>query len=463
MNVAQTVGKGIAWTSLGTVLNKVLVLTNVFIILAHLSVYEYGLTELVLSVLSLGAAFLLPGLTSTIMADMGVERGKGELGKMKSLFHRYMLLNAILAGATFLVLFFGSSAVAHLTGNESIGHFLRIISFALLLSPLRTMAILLATVHARFADLAAYSVMEEAAKSGFLILFFFVLARGPDGLLFSHVLSQLAVVLLFLPRTLSGYRYFAQAHAQEGSRNFWTLLGTHRKWSIASSYAGTLTQNLQLWIIRLMLGTEAVGLYAFASGIMNNVASLTPFTAIFTSLGPKYASERDKFIRLIRASAKAQLWTAFILLLVAFLSIPVLIWAFPKYLQAVPLAMVLLLVLVPTATTAVFTPAFTILKSQSQFFRSMLAKLALTAVIMPLSIAATGLIGIGIGSFLINIFSGIERYRRLRLVLEGFTISLRDLLRITHEELSLGRSLLRSIFSRASLSKLLEREAGTSR
>jgi O-antigen/teichoic acid export membrane protein len=50
MTVTHTIGKGIAWNTVGSVVGKGVVFFNVFLVLRHLSVYEYGLSELVFSV-----------------------------------------------------------------------------------------------------------------------------------------------------------------------------------------------------------------------------------------------------------------------------------------------------------------------------------------------------------------------------------------------------------------------------
>src|SRR6185295_20032727 len=92
----------------------------------------------------------------------------------------------------------------------------------------------------------------------------------------------------------------AEVHA------FWRIMFDHRKWSIANSYVGKLGQTLNIWIIRLFLGTEAVGIYSFASGIYGQVASFLPLSNILSPLLPRDVAQRDVFARYIRSSIKAQ-------------------------------------------------------------------------------------------------------------------------------------------------------------
>lgn len=446
MSTARAIGRGVAWNFGSNVIEKGIVLLNVLIILSYLSVYEYGLTELVFSAVSMVGIIMVSGIGSAITADMGVDRGLGELGKMKSLFRKYATFLAVVSLIAFCALFFGASFVADLVGNHSIGYFLQIASFTFLLSPLRTISILMATVHIRFVDQSVYPMLEELAKTAGLLLFFFVFHLGPAGLLYAVLFSQAAAIIAFLPRTYSGYRYFASA-ASDGAHRFWEVLGTHRKWSIAAGYAGTLTQNAQLWIIKLMLGTEAVGLYAFASGIMSNVSALLPFTDVVTSLAPKYAEKRDLLAKLVAMSAKAQFLVALGVVIVSALLVPVLVWFLPKYAPALPLALLMLLVLLPTSVSGILSPMFSVLKAQLAFTFTMTVKLILTIVILPLSIFGFGVLGIGVSNIFVNILSAIERTWRLRRCGLPLRMPWRGYLSLTEEERAMSRDLFTQLLA----------------
>lgn len=456
MSLLRTVGKGIAWTVVGTVINKVLVLANVLIILHHLTVFNYGVAELVFSVVSVASIILLPGLTATIAADMGVERARGNTARMKALFLQYVLLVGVLATLAFSLLYFGSAIVAAFSGNDSIQNYIQIIAWTLLISPLRSISQMLANVHIRFIDQAVYSTLEEVAKTIALVLFFYGFGMGIEGLLYSVVASQLVAVVCFVPRTISGYLYFGTAVA-EGQYRFWHLLGSHRKWSILAGYVGNITQNLQLWIIKLFLGTEAVGLFAFALGIYSNVFSLLPFSSVFASLAPRYIEKQQQFIGLIRSSVKAQFLSALVLIVATFVGLPILMFILPKYLPAMPLTLVIIFAIIPTATTAVVTSTFAILKEQFSFFLTQLVKLLLTVTVMPLSVTLFGIIGIGIGSLIINSSSSIERYVRLKSKLPGFSLSFCDIAIPTEYQLSVLRSLGRGVLSRGGLRMFVEK------
>ncbi len=448
MSLVHKVSTGVAWNVSSTILGKVVMFANVFIVLNFLSLYEYGFSELVMSVISVIGIVLLPGLTTTIIADMAVEKSRNNLGQMKHMFNQYLYLNISLGIMAWAVLFFGSHPVASAFGNPYAAQFLQIASFSFLIAPLRAISLVLATVMLRFFDLSYYSVIEEIFKFALLMTLVVFLRLGIHGLLYAMVFSQLLVALAYMPRTLSAYRYFSSAE-EEGSRRFWNILREHRKWSVGASYVGTIATNSRIWIIKLMLGTEAVGLFAFASGIFSHIASLMPLTAVITPIVPSYIDKRDQLVRMLRASLKLQLLAGltFLAASYAFGYLFVLV-LFPKYVVAVPLLYVLLIALLANSVASLFTPVFAALKEQKSLLQSNVLKLVLTVVILPPAIHVFGVVGIGVEMVLTTLGNTIERYVRLRRLLPEFTFRLQEIAHPDAHEREAMRVLIKGLRSR---------------
>ncbi len=423
MSVVKTVGKGVAWTSGAILVGKILTIANIFIILRNLTVYEYGFNELVLSIISTVGILLLPGLVTTIIADLSVERGRENLAAMKQIFTQYFFLNLALGFLAWAVLFFGSAPIAAWAGNPYAAQFLHIASFLFLISPMRTITITLSTVMLRYFEQSFYNVFEEAFK---MILMFVLLVQmhtGIHGLMYSIVLSQLLVVLMYLPRTISAYRHFADAESESGIF-FWNLVREHRKWSIASSYIGTLTQNARLWGIKALLGTEAVGLFAFAYGVMNNITSLVPLSSVIAPVIPHYIDKRDQLVRMVRASVKIQIAvTVGFLVLALIISNAVVRMFFPNYIDAIPLVYIMLFSIVPNGIVSVYTPVFNAFKEQRSLFMSNVFKAVLMCVSLPVSVYFFGSLGTAIELNLTTYINSIERHIRLQKLLPTYSLS----------------------------------------
>ncbi len=453
MSISTTIRKGAAWTTVSNVLGKLIIFANVFLILRSLSVYEYGLSQLVLSVVSTAGIFLLPGLSSAIVADLAVERARGNIAEMKGLFLQYVFFNVLLGTLLWAGLFFCAPFVAHAVGNLSITYFLRIVSFGFLIGPLRTAAVTLATLNLRFKDESFYGVVEEITKFGFLLLFFFSFHRTIDGLLLATVLSQFAAFVLYIPRTLSAYKEQRGVTA-EGGHRFWTMLRAHRKWSVATSYINQLVQTAQLWIIRFMLGTEAVGLYSLASGIYSQVSSFLPLSDVLTPIVPRYVDKPKEMTRLVRTAAKAQFVLSLGLIVCTYIGTPVLMQLFPKYVPATPLLLIMVFALLPSAIITVYTPVFNALKKQFSYFFSIVFKFVCTILILPLSISLFGIIGVAVSALIVVSLNLIERTIRIRRYLPTFILTPLDFFTLDSTEKSLLRAWFKELREHGPLSIL---------
>lgn len=445
MSIVRSISKGIAWNTAAAVAGKLLVLVNLFFILRTLSVYEYGLSELVMSVVSMLGILLLPGLGTAVIADMVHEKARGDEGNPRSLLYNFYVLSAFLGAVAWAVLFFGADMAASLAGNASIGTYIQIVSFLFLSSPLRMVTTIVATVERRFADQSFFGVTEEFFKTLGIFVFLVCLERTVDGLLYATVLAQLCAVLVYAPRTWSGIRNLGH----HGKRHaLLSIVRFHRKWSIAGTYVSSLTQTLQIWLIRLFLGTEAVALYSVAAGILSQVSTLLPLGTILGPIVPAYMHMKDHMRRLVLAALKLQTVLAIGLYVAALVALPFFMHLFPHYQTAAWMVPILLIALIPMSFLNITAPVFTALKEQRSFVESTGLKLVLTALCFPIGMLSGGLMGLAIANVVVLLVSACERWIRLSHIAPELRVTPRDLIMLTSEEQMLMRTLGTSIRQR---------------
>lgn len=434
MKLVGTMGRGIAWSTIGTLVLKGVSFASIFVILSSLSVYQYGLAELALSVVSILGIFMVPGLTQTVIADLMVERARGNGGSMKHLFLAYSKLNIALGVIAWAVTFFGASIISSLIGNEYTSHLLKIVSFLFLTSPLRAATTTLATINLRFLDQSFYPVIEEGIKFLAVLMLLVWFGLGPEGLLYATVLAELVTSIAFLPRSFSAWKIFSGAKASGGPA-FWRLLSDHRKWGVGASYVNTLSNNLRLWIIKLFLGTEAVGLYAFARGLYAHISGLSPLPGVVSPILPRYIDRLSEFVRLLRASMKLQLALSSTFLLGAMLTGPLFIhFIFPQYEPAIPILLVLLFALPPNAILAVLTPVFSTFKRQRSFFWANVFKMCIMVISLPILASLFGALGVAAELVLTSSASAIERYVRVRQLFPQHSLDFKNIFYLDADE-----------------------------
>jgi|CXWL01.1.fsa_nt_gi O-antigen/teichoic acid export membrane protein len=443
-SVASIVGRGTAWLAISTVLIKIVGFFSIFVILNHLTMYEYGFAELVITTVPLFSLFLLPGLNVTVIADMGIERGRGNLPRMKGLLLSFFRLQLLFAVVIFAIVFIGGDMLAVWYGKEDAALLFKIISFSFLVSPMRTTAHVLQSVYFRFNQQSMQTMLEEIWKLLLLMFFFYVFNMTAAGLILAIVLSQLFALFSIVGSMSRIDPLLWKMRAVHYST--FHFLWHHGKWGIFSSYLGTVGKNIRPWIIKFFLGTEAVAIFAVVQGLIGHTVSLVPLDSIVKPMFPQYIHMKGRFYRIIAKSVKYELLGYIVVSVVAAISSPFFIaWFFPQYVPAVPLFQVMLIMLISTAFDAIFTGVFYALQAQRNLFFASVYKLFLTILIMPPLLYFFGLFGIIYASIVVNYLYVWERYLTLKRLMPGFELTWQSFVIIDEYDRLIIRQFLRFI------------------
>lgn len=430
-------GEGTAWFSGRNFILKFLALGSAFIILRNLSVYEYGVVQLALSVFSVGSVFILSNLNEVIVADMGVLK-KDSPEKMKAVFLSFFRLQLILSALAWAVLFFVPSLFERFVA-EDVASFLRVVSFLFLAVPFRSAFSILSNVGFKFFAISAYVVVEESARFAFLLAAAFFLGLGVYSVLLAAVASQFLAILIMLPFSFDAYGPLKGIRYSKIS--IWNILLRHGKWALFTSYVSGLNKDLRKWLIKIFIGTEAVALYSLASSLIGHIRSLMPIEGIVSPIIPQYMRDRERLNRILGKSVKYQLLGYMAIGVAAFVFTPPFIgYFFPHYLPSLPLYNVMLFSLIPTGFAVIITPVFYALRRQRSLFFAYLVRLALTAVSLPVLAHYFGVMGVAY-EFVLTLLAFVAlRYWALLKILPDFKLSARDLFSLDeYDRIILGK------------------------
>lgn len=423
-SLIHTIGRGTAFQSLSNIASRLVGLVVIFVILRNLSVYEYGLTELVMSIPALLSIFALPGIGSTVIAELGILRSQGKDDEAARLQVNFFRLQLLLSVIPFLVVFFGAELIAHFY-NEGIAEMIRMVSFLFLVGPFRSRMVIANQVFRKFRTIAFYAVTEETIKLLVVLSGILLFDLGAKAVILSYLFCESLPLLLFYfhyRRTTLPWRRVSVPWEWS---EIVSPLTANALWGMATSYLNTFSNNVRLWLIKFLLGTEAVGLFGVAMGLYQHTMSLIPLSSILSSLLPQYTDRKDQFLRLINKGIKYQVlaYLAMSILGASVISIAV-AHIFPNFQNAIPLYRVMLCALVLSGFAVIFTPIFSALREQRALFWVTLIKTASIVLLAPPLISMFGVLGIGIEFFLtIGVFV-FERYRAIRKILPGFHLRL---------------------------------------
>jgi len=436
--------RGYVWMTSGSMFIKLLAFLNINLVLWNLTAYQFGAVELALSFIAVPSLLLFGGLSSTIIADVAAHRSRNEPALARTVFARFFVLSlsggiAACIGVVLFAEYWGS-----FEGKEEVGAFLKVAALTLLVSPLRMAVQNMFTAFNEFTLLSVFSVIEEVAKTIGILVFVIYLERASLGLISAIVLSQAVPVFVLFNKAYTLFKSLGASHGE--SMNPFLLLRDHRLWSLANSTLGVVAKPMRVWLIKFFLGTEAVGLFAFAFGILGHVSSLVSISQVFAPLAARHAHTPDQFKRLVHAATKYQLLLS---IGAALACIPLVVFGvpilYPNFTSAMPIVYGVLAALIPTGILALCTPIFIALREQRSQFMSAILRIVFLAVFAVILYPLFGIVGIGIELFATLLASLWERNMRLRMLVGAGLFNTHSLAHYTPEDAVLVSAVHRKI------------------
>ncbi|MCB9809985.1 oligosaccharide flippase family protein [Candidatus Nomurabacteria bacterium] len=426
--VIRTVGEGTLWMSGGNILMKLIGIFYVLIILSHLSVAEFGLVELALSIPGLLGIMNLSGLQPVLIADLVAMHTKGEVEKMRFLVSSYISLQTILSIMAAGSLFVATIFLKDLFYQDTI-LMVQILTLTFLVHPVRSLIIIGCNITHNYRRLALFSLMSEIVKIILVVTLLFVFDMGALGVVMAYVLTEIFVTCINIPIIFAFRRELFKSRLLScGLFEPFSVLKNHAKWSVLQNGVYTFGRDIRPWIIQFFLGTQAVGIFGAAMGMYMHASSLFPLSRVIAPIIPAYVEQKNKLINFINHAIKYQLLVLMSAVFLIIVFMPFLLFnIFPDYKDAYPLFILLSLNLIASSFSRVFETAFHALKLQRDLFASIVVNTTLTICILPITIILFGIKGVAVEVFITGLIYTISRYKVLKNVLPDYSFVLNSL------------------------------------
>lgn len=433
METVKKVGLGTTVLSVGGWVVKAVQLLTVALLLHKLNVYEYGLIELAWTFVATFNIFNMPGLSSAIIADAGVLIAQKKILEVKDLFTDYfvlMLLGSLLA---FAVLFLLSFYWPFSKGSHVMPMLLRIGSFTYLMTPFRSVLMVIFSSKAKYVLQSLYTTLEELTRFVMLLIVVYLSLNNIVYVVLTVVLSQVFLILIFSQQIIKHINWFRIFKFKY--KYCKDLVVGHGFWSVAVNYINGLSNNIRIWAIGMVLGTDYVGVYSVAQGMLSHTASLIPLSAAITPLIPKYASKISSLNSFISKAFKYQFMSFVFSGLVAGIMAPIILSVFfPKYLPSLNIFWCLLVTLIPLSLSNLMTPVFFVFRLQKKLaIATILKTIVTTFVVFPL-LFIFGWVGIVFEYFITLLFFTINRYIELKNCIGGFKVNFKNVLKFDGQD-----------------------------
>ena len=332
------------------VVSKGIGFVNTAITLSALTIYQYGVFQLLLS----GYGFF-SGLTGMGVSYAGTDvtraLGDGNEAKAKRLFlqlHGVRFLLSIIAAC---VCYFGTSLLL-IEYDPAFLEFFKILAFLFVSDELIAFSKKLMEYRLDFGTYARRSSIQKVIQCAILLYFLLFSSIGIREVLLSIVFSSYISVLFLIPGAVRAYEPWRHVAALRGPV-FWRLFRAHGKWFLAGQFLGLITDRMQPWLIKIFISTEAVAVYSIADSMIGIVRKLFP-TSTLSSIISLTVHDKVRAKRILTYGTKYFVTLMLILSGACFLFVPFIIRTFfPHYTLALPYFYVLLITLPLSAFTVI--------------------------------------------------------------------------------------------------------------
>ena len=341
-----------------------IVALNSFIIVYFLSVYEYGVYQLILSVVVLAESLAVGMLDDVVFSDLSRYIGNDNNISAKKLFKEYALFKiGVSIFLAILVILFSNLISTHY-GYNNMAYPISLAVLALPFMASISVMNLFFRSNIYFSYLGA-SVFGEVFKLIIIFLLWFWQGLGIPQILISYLAGLIFSFLFAGFHFLRLYRkvFYGVKESIHGSLVF-KLFKKYGVWIFFRYIIAKIANNIRPWLIKFFVGTEGLGLFAFARNIVAMIMRLLPF-GMFGDLLPREIEDKKRVRFLFVRMVKYSVWLSFLCAGLSFFILPFLVNIFlPKYNPAAPLLKIMTLIVFLYGFYKIFRSTLVVLKEQ---------------------------------------------------------------------------------------------------
>ena len=381
----QSLARGQFWG----LLSRGLAFAAAFIILAKLSVYQFGLYQLALAAVAIIGSFTTGFFDEIVSVDLARSFAQKRIGEGRRLFHEFAGLKLLMAVLAFSVLMAGAEVIARFYDRDIAG-LVRIASFLIPIASLRNIQTTFFGTTLSFVTFGVIAI-QDGIRILLLLGLLWVDRLGLAEVLLANVAAAGIVLVYTSYFFLREYRrFFRSAAAAAG----WPLIKIFREFGfwVSLRYAFMRAyKNVGVWFVGFFLGAEAVAFYAILMNLATAAQTFIP-TNIIGGLLPWEVGRPRRLGFIYRRILKYGVWAGLAIAVgVAVLARPLVALLLPKYLPAMGYLEVMAFTLPLYAVYKSQKVFLTALREQKILALRIFAEAVITAVLLVIFLPLVGL------------------------------------------------------------------------
>ena len=425
----------------------VLGLVNSFFIISYLSVFHFGMYQLMLSLIAILEGFSAGFFNDVVVIEMRRCLNVGKISWVKRLFWEHAILKIIISMLLIGVIYGGSGAVSHFYG-DNVALFLKIASVLLIIHTLRLLEFTLLK-SAMIFSYWAYPMIMELTKLVLIVGLVVFFQLTVVSIITVHVMAEIMALGVITVRSfVKTYSSILGAVKSHTGHLLINILKKHGKWIFLRYGFSKITKNTMPWFIKFFINTEAVAFYSLAVNLVSMIEKLMPLQG-FGDIMILKVDSKNEVAFIFKRAVKYLTWVGLIFSLGALIIVPAIIsFLFPKYTPALGVFTIMLAALPFYGVYKVLKSTLSILRE----YRILALRLANEVLIFPVGsvifLPVLGLTGAGV----VYVLAYLERvwffYGQLVKKYPEFRIKIMSLIKFDNSD----RELIRRVWYQLVLS-----------
>jgi len=424
-NVFSSIATGSVVITVSRLMLKVLSFGSYVLVLQRLSLHDYGVVSLALSISGPVLALSGLGLDDLLSSNGARARGEGKAEEFAHTLRGFVYVKFAILVAITIALIFGRTLLGDKYRDLLEQFFIPLIAWIWVVN-IRWLADMLLQMRELFTRYAKANVIENSVRLCVVIGLYLTDRIDISTVIWSYVAAKLFAsffTLGIVRGTLGRERHFVRS-----LKDYWRFIRTKGFWEIIRMQIGSLLSGVGMWIVGFILGLEAVAVYSFVSIMNSLVSQMTPFRQILYPIMARLSPEAAASSFTARRMSKYSFWLAAALIPLSMIVAPIGIGIFvPKYLPAIPVFYLMVWTQLLVAATVSHGPFMYARNEQKYLLGLSFFGTVSSLTLAPLLIWLLGLYGAVLENHISGTIIAYLRERRLRKKHAISTFSFRDL------------------------------------
>lgn len=386
---------------------------SVVIMTTHLSLYEYGILSLALTLSGPILTMCNLGFDELITLDVARYLGEKKYDYAKKLLITYFSFQWVMLP----LIGFGVYLLRPLL-QEQYGELLYKQVYVLLcyvaLQLARTGINTFLNIHSSFLGIAKAQAVEPIVRCIFLFGLIGINLVTVEYVLWSYVFGSVVSIMIALPsvyRTILPYLTYTATK----KNMLWMVIRQHGKWQGVIQVITSAINSLRYHFINVIISTEAVAVFSIAQSMFSVLSSLLPIKTVIAPLIARRLHDKAHIRSFIEKASKYTLATYILAMTGALVSAPIVMsFFFPKYVAAIVVFEIMVLRLPLNMFSVIQVPLMVANKEQKFMSMTATVNLVVMAIVTPIFLYTFGIIGTIIEGLATVIIVVLLREYRLR-------------------------------------------------